>query len=121
MSQNREKKKIALKTVYAHVIRAKLYGVLTVNALEGIMNEIDIMLSHDFQGKFWKNDCDSIVPIDVFSPRFRRFQNGELKPTSYGDHLDRAAKSLCKDIHATVSIELFNTQAIKVGSSKWVS
>ena len=51
MSQNREKKKIALKTVYAHVIRAKLYGVLTVNALEGIMNEIDIMLSHDFQGK----------------------------------------------------------------------
>lgn len=52
MSQNREKKKIALKTVYAHVIRAKLYGVLTVNALEGIMNEIDIMLSHDFQCKF---------------------------------------------------------------------
>lgn len=35
-------------------------------------------------------------------------------PTSYGDHLDRAAKSLCKDIHASVSIELFNTQAIKV-------
>lgn len=50
MSQNREKKKIALKTVYVHVIRAKLYGVLTVNALEGIVNEIDSILSHDYQG-----------------------------------------------------------------------
>ena len=55
-----------------------------------------------------------IEPIDVFAPRFRRYQNGKLMPTSYGDHLDRAAKSLCKDIHASVSIELFNTQAIKV-------
>lgn len=50
MSQNREKKKVALKTVYTHVIRAKLYGVLTVNALEGIMNEIDSMLPRDIQG-----------------------------------------------------------------------
>ena len=56
----------------------------------------------------------------MFSPRFRRFQNGELKPTSYGDHLDRAAKSLCKDIHATVSIELFNTQAIKVRAGRLI-
>ena len=37
-------------------------------------------------------------------------------PTSYGDHLDRAAKSLCKDVGVSVSIELFNTQAIKVHS-----
>lgn len=38
-------------------------------------------------------------------------------PTSYGDHLDRAAKSICKDCGASVSIELFNTQAIKVDSN----
>ena len=37
-------------------------------------------------------------------------------PTSYGDHLDRAAKSLCKDLGVSVTIELFNTQAIKVVS-----
>ena len=50
----------------------------------------------------------------MFSNRFRRYQNGSLMPTSYGDHLDRAAKSLCKDIGVAVTIELFNTQAIKV-------
>lgn len=38
-------------------------------------------------------------------------------PTSYGDHLDRAAKSLCKDLGVSVTIELFNTQAIKVISN----
>lgn len=51
----------------------------------------------------------------MFSNRFRRYQNGNLMPTSYGDHLDRAAKSLYKDVGSSVTIELFNTQAIKVG------
>lgn len=55
-----------------------------------------------------------LEPLDVFSYRFRRYQNGALMPTSYGDHLDRAAKSLCKDLGVSVTIELFNTQAIKV-------
>lgn len=55
-----------------------------------------------------------VEPLDVFSYRFRRYQNGALMPTSYGDHLDRAAKSLCKDLGVSVTIELFNTQAIKV-------
>ena len=50
----------------------------------------------------------------MFSQRFRRFQSGALMPSSYGDHLDRAAKSLCKDLGVPVTIELFNTQAIKV-------
>lgn len=58
-----------------------------------------------------------IEPLDIFSSRFRRYQNGALMPTSYGDHLDRAAKSLCKDVGVSVSIELFNTQAIKVDSN----
>ena len=35
---------VPVKSVYSHIIRAKLFGVLTVNALEGIINEIDQMI-----------------------------------------------------------------------------
>ena len=103
MSTKRERKKVPVKSVYTHIIKAKLYGILTINSLEGIIHEIDEMLPQETLDE----------PLDIFSTRFRRYQNGSLMPTSYGDHLDRAAKSLCKDVGASVSIELFNTQAIK--------
>lgn len=37
-----------------------------------------------------------------------------LYPTSYGDHMDRAIKSLGKEIGAPISVELANTQSVKV-------
>ena len=49
----------------------------------------------------------------VFLCENRRYQNG-LYPTSHGDHLDRALKSLGKDLNIPVSIDLVNTQAVKV-------
>ena len=47
MPIRKERKKIPVKTVYTHIMRAKLYGVLTVNALEGIIHEIDEILPAD--------------------------------------------------------------------------
>ena len=44
MTTRKERKKVPVKSVYSHIIRAKLFGVLTVNALEGIINEIDQMI-----------------------------------------------------------------------------
>lgn len=47
MPIRKERKKIPVKTVFTHIMRAKLYGVLTVNALEGIIHEIDEILPAD--------------------------------------------------------------------------
>ena len=47
MQGRKERKKIPIKNVYTHVMRAKLFGVLTVNALEGIVHEIDEVLPID--------------------------------------------------------------------------
>ena len=44
ITTRKERKKVPVKSVYSHIIRAKLFGVLTVNALEGIINEIDQMI-----------------------------------------------------------------------------
>lgn len=47
MSTRKERKKAPIKTVFSHVMKAKLFGVLTVNALEGIIHEIDEVLPPD--------------------------------------------------------------------------
>ena len=64
-----------------------------------------------------RNGCglaNGVDNIDPFSERFRKYHNGVLYPTSYGDHMDRAIKSLGKDLSLPVSVDLLNTQAIKV-------
>ena len=47
MPTRKERKKAPIKTVFSHVMKAKLFGVLTVNALEGIIHEIDEVLPPD--------------------------------------------------------------------------
>ena len=47
MSTKRERKKVPVKSVFNNVIRAKLYGILTINSIEGIMHEIDEMLPQE--------------------------------------------------------------------------
>lgn len=56
----------------------------------------------------------SLDNIDTFSEELRRYNHGSLMPTSHGDHLDRAMKSLAKELGVPVSVELVNTQAVKV-------
>ena len=46
-NQRKERKKIPVKAVYNHIMRAKLYGILTINSLEGIMHEVDEMIPQD--------------------------------------------------------------------------
>lgn len=43
----KERKKIPVKSVYSHIMRAKLFGILTINSLEGIIHEIDEMLPQE--------------------------------------------------------------------------
>ena len=45
MNSKAPRKKIPVKTIFHHVIRAKLYAVLTMNALEGMMLEINTVLT----------------------------------------------------------------------------
>ena len=59
--------------------------------------------------------------IDPLSEQYRKERNGKLYPTSYGDHMDRAIKSLGKEIGVAVSVDLANTQAVKVKSERIVS
>ena len=47
MNSKTQRKKIPVKTIYHHVIRAKLYAILTVNALEGMMLEMNNLISAD--------------------------------------------------------------------------
>lgn len=61
-----------------------------------------------------RSSPNGVDNIDPFSERFRKYHNGVLYPTSYGDHMDRAIKSLGKDLSLPVSVDLLNTQAIKV-------
>ncbi|KAK8805856.1 hypothetical protein WA158_002512 [Blastocystis sp. Blastoise] len=103
MNQRAPKKKVPVKSVFHHVIRAKLFGVLTLNSLEGMMHELDNLIPVDLERD----------NIDTFSEELRRYHNGSLMPTSHGDHLDRAMKSLAKELGVPVSVELLNTQAVK--------
>lgn len=38
------KRKTPIKASYQYLIRAKLYGVITMNAIEGMMNELDELI-----------------------------------------------------------------------------
>lgn len=42
--QHQEKKKI-----YDHVMRAKLFGVIAINSIEGISSEIDLLLPYELE------------------------------------------------------------------------
>lgn len=42
------RKKVPVKSIFHHVIRAKLYAVLTMNALEGMMLELSHALDQEY-------------------------------------------------------------------------
>lgn len=52
MNSKAPKKKVTVKSVYQRVIRAKLYAILTMNALEGMMIELRHSLGSDYSGRF---------------------------------------------------------------------
>ena len=49
MNAQNQKKKILIKTSYQYLVRAKLYGVVTLNCLEGMMNELDELIPVDME------------------------------------------------------------------------
>ena len=52
----KERKKIAAKSVFNHIIRAKLYGILTINSLEGIIHEVDQLIPQEaLERKAWNS------------------------------------------------------------------
>ena len=55
-----------------------------------------------------------VARIDILSEQFRQYQNSDLFPTSHGDYIDRAVKSLAKQLGVPVGVELQNAQAVKV-------
>ena len=114
MNSKAPRKKIPVKTIFHHVIRAKLYAVLTMNALEGMMLEINTVLTPENGNRESISVASWLENIDIFDEHLRRYQRGILFPTSHGDSLDRAVKSLGKELDVPVNIELVNTQAIKV-------
>ena len=52
--------------------------------------------------------------IDTFSEELRRYQNRSIMPTSHGDFMDRAIRSLAKEIGLQIPIELGNSAVVKV-------
>lgn len=56
----------------------------------------------------------SVARIDILSEQYRQYQNSDLFPTSHGDYIDRAVKSLAKQLGVPVAVELQNAQAVKV-------
>lgn len=55
-----------------------------------------------------------VARIDILSEQFRQYQNSDLFPTSHGDYIDRAVKSLAKQLGVPVGVDLQNAQAVKV-------
>ena len=51
MNSKAPRKKISVKSIFHSVIRAKLYAVLTMNALEGMMLELDHVVDQDQEFK----------------------------------------------------------------------
>ena len=49
MNAPNQKKKVLIKTSYQYLVRAKLYGVVTLNCLEGMMNELDELIPVDME------------------------------------------------------------------------
>ena len=52
-----------------------------------------------------------VANFDIFDERYRRYQNGLLFPTSHGDYLDRAVKSLAKELEVPVNAHTFMHRA----------
>ena len=48
MNSKAPRKKIPVKSIFHHVIRAKIYSILTLNALEGMMYELDHTLDQEY-------------------------------------------------------------------------
>ena len=44
-----ERQRQEAKQSYAHIMRAKLYGVLAINTIEGTASEIDNLLPYDME------------------------------------------------------------------------
>ena len=110
-----ERQREETKRMYLHIMRAKLYGVIAINTLEGITSEVDNLLPYELEkGDLYESKDDGVDNVDALSDQYRKYHNGILYPTSYGDHMDRAIKSLSKDLGIAVSVELVNTQAVKV-------
>ena len=55
-----------------------------------------------------------VARIDILSEQFRQYQNSDLFPTSHGDYIDRAVKSLAKQLGVPVGVDLQNAQAVQV-------
>lgn len=58
MNSKTPRKKIPVKTIYHRVIRTKLYAILTVNALEGMMLEMNNLISADMNRSRIKSMSD---------------------------------------------------------------
>lgn len=39
-----QKKRVPVRSLFHHVMRSKLYSVLTINSLEGLIHELDNLL-----------------------------------------------------------------------------
>lgn len=118
-SDDQERLRHEKKETFKHIMRAKLYGVIAINTLEGITSEIDSMLPYECEKGYLERYSLFLGNIDPLSDQYRKYRGGVLYPTSYGDHLDRAVKSLGKDFGIAVTVELANTQAVKVADTVW--
>lgn len=49
MSESGTKRKVPIKTDCQYLIRAKLYGVIALNSLEGMMRELDALIPMDIE------------------------------------------------------------------------
>lgn len=49
MSEPGTKRKVPIKTDCQYLIRAKLYGVIALNSLEGMMRELDALIPVDIE------------------------------------------------------------------------
>ena len=114
MSEQASKRKVPIKADCQYLIRAKLYGVITLNSLEGMMRELDGLIPVDIEKGSIKSWIWRIDNVDVFADELRRYQDGALLPTGHGDYLDRAVKSLAKEWDIQVPIELSNSNAVRV-------
>ena len=49
MNMQPPKRKVPIKSNYQFLIRAKMYGVITLNSLEGMMRELDELIPVDME------------------------------------------------------------------------
>lgn len=48
MNSKAQRKKVPVKSIFHHVTRAKVYAILTLEALEGMMLELNHTLDQDY-------------------------------------------------------------------------